>query len=188
MLQSDKKWLFAGTMRLTFVHADLPVGNGRMGPYSGLLSHQLTDMLRRKNSIIQIPKNQYGMGCSRAIVVGMAQLTSAMSRTPGKMPWGQQVRRYVKLQVSLANALMSRAGIPCQQAVWTARMGKVSGRVGQNFSGGRVQGSLQHHCVLQWWKSQGSSGGLVSGGRTLPHHHTSASFSGGEVCVPRLFW
>ena len=26
VLQSDKKWLFAGTMRLTFVHADLPVG------------------------------------------------------------------------------------------------------------------------------------------------------------------
>ena len=31
VLQSDKKWLFAGTMRLTFVHADLLVGNGYMG-------------------------------------------------------------------------------------------------------------------------------------------------------------
>ena len=28
VLQSDKKWLFAGTMRVTFVHAALPVGNG----------------------------------------------------------------------------------------------------------------------------------------------------------------
>ena len=95
-----------------FVHADLPVRNGRMGPSSGLLSHRLTVMLRRKKSIIQIPKDQYGMYCAQAIVVGMAPLTSAMSRTPWKTPWGQQVRRYVKLQVSLANALMSRAGIP----------------------------------------------------------------------------
>ena len=30
VLQSDKKWLFTGMMRLTFVHADLPAGNGRM--------------------------------------------------------------------------------------------------------------------------------------------------------------
>ena len=64
VLQSDKKWLFAGKMRLTFVHADLPAGNGRMGPSSGLLSHQLTDMLRRKKSIIQIPKDQYDMCCA----------------------------------------------------------------------------------------------------------------------------
>ena len=64
VLQSDKKWLFAGTMRLIFVHADLPAGNGRMGPSNGLLSHRLTDMLRRKKSIIQIPKDQYDVLCS----------------------------------------------------------------------------------------------------------------------------
>ena len=89
-------------------------------------------MLRRKRTIIQIPKDQYGMCCARAIVVGMAQLTSGMSRT-GKTPWGQQVRRYVKLQVSLANALMSRAGIPvnkpCGLPEWEkfqAVLGKIS--------------------------------------------------------------
>ena len=77
-----------------------------------------------------------------------------------------------------------------QQGVRTARMGKVSGRVGQYFSGDRVQGALQHHRVLRRWKrkSQGSSGGLVSGRRTLSHHHPSARFSGGGLRVPRLFW
>ena len=189
VLQSDKKWLFAGTMRLTFVHADLPAGNGLMRPSCGLLSHRLTDMLRRKKSIIQIPKDQYGMCCARAIVVGMAQLMSETPRTPGrKTPWGQQVRRYLKLQVSLAKRVDVSGRDTCQQTVWTARMGKVSGRVGQNFSRGRVQGSLQHHSVLRRWKSQGPSGGLVSGGRALSRHHASASFSGGEVCVSRLFW
>ena len=66
-------------------------------------------------------------------MVGMAQLTSAMSRTPEKTPWGQQVRRDVKLQVSLANALMSRAGIPvnkpCGLSEWEkfqAVLGKIS--------------------------------------------------------------
>ena len=72
VLQSDKKWLFGVTMRLTFVHADLPVGNGRMTPSSGQLSHKLMDMLRRKRTIIQISKDQYVMCCARAIVAGMA--------------------------------------------------------------------------------------------------------------------
>ena len=158
VLQSDKKWLFAGTMRLTFVHADLPAGNGLMRPSCGLLSHRLTDMLRRKKSIIQIPKDQYGMCCARAIVVGMAQLMSETPRTPGKKtPWGQQVRRYLKLQVSLANALMSRAGIPvnkpCGLPEWEkfqAVLGKISLVVVSRdhfntivyYGGGKVRGRV----------------------------------------------
>ena len=156
VLQSDKKWLFAGTMRLTFVHTDLPVGNGHMGPSSGRLSHRLTDMLRRKRTIIQVPKDQHDMCCARAIVVGMAQLTSGMSRT-GKTPWGQQVRRYVKLQVSLANALMSRAGMPvnrpCGLPEWEkfqAVLGKISLVVVSKdhfntivyYGGGKVRGQV----------------------------------------------
>ena len=142
---------------MTFVHADLPVGNRHMGLSSGQLSHRLMDMLRRKRTIIQIPKDQYGMCCARAIVVGMAQQVSGMSRT-GKTPWGQQVRRYVKLQVRLANALMSRAGIPvnepCGQPEWEkfqAVLGKISlvvvskdhfNTIVYYGDGGKVRGSV----------------------------------------------
>ena len=48
VLQSDKKWLFAGAMRVTFVHAALPVGKGRLGISTLQLSSSWVEMLGRK--------------------------------------------------------------------------------------------------------------------------------------------
>ena len=174
VLQSDKKWLFAGTMRLTFVHADLPVGNGRMGPSSGHLSHRLTDMLRRKRTIIQIPKDQYDMCCARAIVMGMAQLASGISRTgrtgkTGKTPWGQQVCRYVKLQVSLANALMSRAGIPVNKSCGLPEWEKFQAMLG-NIS--LVVVSKDHFNTTVYYGGGKGGGQVVALYLADGHYHT----------------
>ena len=64
VLQSDKKWLFARTMRLIFVHAALPVGNGRLGVSECQLSSSWVKMLGRKKSIIQIPRDEHDMCCA----------------------------------------------------------------------------------------------------------------------------
>ena len=48
VLQSDKKWLFAGTTRVTFVHAALPVGNGRLLVSKRQLSSSWVDVGQEK--------------------------------------------------------------------------------------------------------------------------------------------
>ena len=172
VLQSDEKWLFAGTMRLTFVHGDLPVGNGRMKLSGGQLSHKSTDLLRRKRTIIQIPKDRYDMCCARAIVVGMAQLTPGISRT-GKTSWGQQVDMSICYGPSETGKCFHVSGRDtCQQGVWTVRMGKVSACVGQYFSGDHVQGALQHHRVLRQWKRKKVRGRVVALYLADGHYHT----------------
>ena len=123
VLQSDKKWLFMGVMRVTFVHAALPVGNGRIPLSSNRLSANLVEMLGRKRSIIQIPKDKFNMCCARAIAVGMAQLDRELPGTRRKKtPWHERVRRYTTLQVKLAKELLAEAGIGvdelCGQPEW----------------------------------------------------------------------
>ena len=48
------------------------------------------------------------MCCACAIVVGLVQLVHDMPGM-GKTPWRKRVRRYPKLQVKLAKALLSQA-------------------------------------------------------------------------------
>ena len=71
VLQRVKKWLFARTMRVIFVHTALPVGNGRMMLFTSWLSQTLVEMMSRKRSIIQIPKDEYTMCCALVIVVSL---------------------------------------------------------------------------------------------------------------------
>ena len=121
VLQSDKKWLFAGTMRVTFVHAALPVGNGRLGVSTRQLSSSWVEMLGRKKSIIQIPRDEHDMCCARAIVVAVAQLNRAPAKRK-RTPWHEKVRRYASVQVRLAKELLAEAGIgadePCGLPEW----------------------------------------------------------------------
>ena len=94
VLQSDKKWLFAGTMRVTFVHAALPVGNGRLGVSKRQLSSSWVEMLGRKKSVIQIPRDEHDMCCARAIVVAVAQRNRAPAKRKGT-PWHEKVKIHV---------------------------------------------------------------------------------------------
>ena len=121
VLQSDKKWLFARTMRVTFVHAALPVGNGRLGVSKRQLSSSWVEMLGRKKSVIQIHRDEHDMCCARAIVVTVAQLNLAPAKRKGT-PWHEKVRRYTSVQVRLAKELLAEAGIgadePCGLPEW----------------------------------------------------------------------
>ena len=174
VLQSDKKWLFAGTMRVTFVHAALPVGNGRLGVSTRQLSSSWVEMLGRKKSIIQIPRDEHDMCCARAIVVAVAQLNRAPAKRK-RTPWHEKVRRYASVQVRLAKELLAEAGIgadePCGLPEWEKFQSVLSKK---NFS-----------LVVV---SRDSFNTVVYGRQPLQRHHQTAGFPGSSLRVWSLLW
>ena len=92
---------------MTFVHAALPVGNGRIPLSSNRLSANLVEMLGRKDQLFKYPKDKFNMCCARAIAVGMAQLDRELPGTRRKKtPWRERVRRYTTLQVKLGERVI----------------------------------------------------------------------------------
>ena len=77
------------TMRVTFVHEALPVGNGCLGVSKRQLSSSWVEMLGRKKLIIQIPRDEHDMCCARAIVVAVAQLNREPTKRKGT-PWHEK--------------------------------------------------------------------------------------------------
>ena len=123
--------------------------------------------------------------------MGMAQLTPDISITGRtgktlKTPWGQQVRRYVMVQVKLANALMSRAGIPVNKPCGLSEWEKFQTVLG-NIS--LVIVSKEHFNTIVYY---GSGKRKKSGDRVVAlyladgHYHTITRLPGflgvGYVC------
>ena len=108
-------------MRVTFVHAALPVGSGRLGVSKRQLSSSWVEMLGRKKSVIQILRDEHDMCCAQAIVVAVSQLNRAPAKRKGT-PCHEKVRRYTSVQVRLAKELLAEAGIgadkPCGLPEW----------------------------------------------------------------------
>ena len=181
VLQSDKKWLFAGTTRVTFVHAALPVGNGRPGVSKRQLSSSWVEMLGKKKSVIQIPRDEHDMCCARAIVVAVAQLNRAPAKRKGT-PWHEKVRRYTSVQVRLAKELLAEAGIGADELCGLPEWEKFQSVLSKkNFS--LVVVSRDSFNTVVYHGGGRKVGLFVSGRQSLQRHHQTAGFPGSSLRV-----
>ena len=109
VLQSNQDWLLQGELHVTFIHAPLPAGGGRVNHISHLETY-----LKKKKCIITIPKSQDNTCCARAIVTAKARLDTH--------PKWEAIRHGLKIQTDLAKDLQQKAGIPigtlCGKPEW----------------------------------------------------------------------
>jgi hypothetical protein len=109
VLQSKKEWLLEGNLLVKFIHAPLPVGGGRFKQTPDAETY-----LKKKHSIISIPKSKDNLCCAKAIITAKAKLD--------KHPKWESIKRGRKIQQQLAEELQRVAGIPygtlCGRVEW----------------------------------------------------------------------
>jgi hypothetical protein len=109
VLQSKKEWLLEGNLLVKFIHAPLPVGGGRVKRTPDAETY-----LKKKHSIISIPKSKDNLCCAKAIITAKAKLD--------KHPKWESIKRGRKIQQQLAEELQRVAGIPygtlCGRVEW----------------------------------------------------------------------
>ena len=102
VLQSQREWLFAGSVGVTFVHAPLPWGG--FGVPLSRVSTNLKEFLRSKGCIIEMARDKDRLCCARAIVVARAIVDKHRN--------ARFISQYTRTQVKHARVLMAKASIP----------------------------------------------------------------------------
>jgi len=69
VLQSNESWLIAEGLRVLFVHAPLPSGQGRS--FLKMCTLDTETYLKTKRSLCPIRRDEHGMCFARALIVGM---------------------------------------------------------------------------------------------------------------------
>lgn len=109
VLQSNQEWLLEGEIIVTFIHAPLPAGGGRVKHVS-----HLGKFLERKRCFISIPRSNDNMCCAKAIATAKARLDHH--------PKWNSIRQGRKIQNKIASDIQRQAGIPygtlCGKPEW----------------------------------------------------------------------